>query len=214
MTVVQCSKMKKELIFVLDPMCSWCWGFTPVMEQLHITHSDCYDFSLVVGGLRTKGEMIWDASSKGYLKGHWEQVANRTGQSFSNALFEKEDFIYDTYPACKAVVTIRELFGMQSAFEYLHLIQERFYTQGEDITNQKFLTDLVRSIDLETEAFKLFYESDRAELLMRHDFAKARSMGANAFPSVVVIDKDGHMVCQKDYLSLLEIKKLLESEYA
>ncbi len=196
---------------MLDPMCSWCWGFAPVIEQLRETQADNYNFSLVMGGLRTKGDMVWDESSKGYLKGHWEQVEKRTDQSFSNVLFEKEDFEYDTYPACKAVVTVRELFGIQSAFEYLHLIQERFYIQGEDITNIDILTDLLTTIGLESPSFKIFYESKRAELLMQHDFAKARSMGANAFPSVVIIDEEGHMVCQKGYRSILEIKKLLES---
>ena len=206
--------MKTELIFVLDPMCSWCWGFAPVIEQLRAIRSDSYDFSLIVGGLRTKGQMTWDASSQKYLKDHWEQVKQRTGQPFSNALFEKEDFEYDTYPACKAIVTVRELFGMQSAFEYLHMLQERFYTQGEDITDINILTNLLRSIGLESKSFKIFYESDRAELLMQHDFAKARSMGANAFPSVVIIDKDGHMVCQKGYRSIMEMKNLLKDSDA
>ena len=40
---------------------------------------------------------------------------------------------------------------------------------------------------------------------MQHDFSKARSMGANAFPSVVKIDEDGHMFCQQGYKSLEEI---------
>jgi len=40
---------------------------------------------------------------------------------------------------------------------------------------------------------------------MQHDFSKARSMGANAFPSVVRIDEDGHMVCMNGYRSLKEI---------
>jgi hypothetical protein len=56
------------------------------------------------------------------------------------------------------------------------------------------------------EEFLEFYKSDRAELLMQHDFSKARSMGANAFPSVVKIDKDGHMMCQSGYQ---EIDKIL-----
>jgi len=202
--------MQKELIFVLDPMCSWCWGFAPVIDELQSTLGDEYRFSLVLGGLRTKGEMSWNEMSKGYLKGHWRQVSQRTGQMFSDRLFEKESFEYDTYPACKAVITVRELFGMQSAFAYLHTIQEAFYTRAEDITNINVLCDLLQAVDLNSTTFRDFFESDRAELLMEHDFAKARSMGANAFPSVVVIDEEGHMVCQKGYRSLLEMKKLLK----
>ncbi len=205
---------KKEIIFVVDPMCSWCWGFAPIMEQLRATQSNRYDFSLVVGGLRTKGEMVWDESSKSYLKGHWVQIEKRTGQPFCDTLFEKEDFEYDTYPACKAVVTVRELFGMQSAFDYLHTIQEAFYARGEDITKVDVLINLLNVIELDSTSFKTFFESQRAELLMRHDFAKARSMGANAFPSIVIIDEDGHMVCQKGYRSPLEMERILKDNDA
>ena len=208
MIVVNYSRMKKELIFVIDPMCSWCWGFAPVMEALR--KSDGYTSSLVLGGLRTKGEMKWDESSKGYLQGHWEQVAKSTGQPFSYVLFQKEHFDYDTYPACKAVLSVRECFGMHKAFEYLHVIQQAFYAKGEDITQFDVLKTSLAAIDVDIEAFDTFYKSERAELLMEHDFAKARSMGANAFPSAVIIDEEGHMVCQKGYRSLSEIKSLLQ----
>lgn len=202
--------MQKELIFVVDPMCSWCWGFAPIIEKLRTTLGGEYRFSLVLGGLRTKGEMTWNDRSKEYLRGHWRQVSQRTGQAFSDALFEKESFDYDTYPACKAVITVRELFGMEHAFVYLHRVQEAFYTRSEDITNTEVLIDLLSSITSQRESFRTFFESERAQLLMEHDFAKARSMGANAFPSVVVIDEEGHMVCQKGYRSLLEMKNLLK----
>ena len=198
------------MIFVLDPMCSWCWGFTPVIEELRTSLSTSYRFSLVMGGLRTKGEMPWDEGFKEYLRGHWRQVSQRTGQVFSDRLFEKEYFDYDTYPACKAVITVRELFGTQKAFSYLHTIQEAFYTRAEDITNPDVLCDLLQTVDLDRTSFRAFFESDRAQLLMEHDFAKARSMGANAFPSVVIIDEQGHMICQKGYRSLPEMKKVLK----
>lgn len=203
-------RMKKELLFVVDPMCSWCWGFAPIIEELRTELSNEYTFSLVLGGLRTKGEMSWNASAKEYLNGHWKQVSQRTGQPFSDSLFQKEYFDYDTYPACKAVITVRELFGMQSAFEYLHTVQEAFYARSEDITNVDVLHDLLNMEASDKRSFKTFFESQRAQLLMEHDFSKARSMGANAFPSVVIIDEEGHMVCQKGYRSLLEMQKLLK----
>ncbi len=190
-------------------MCSWCWGFVPVIEALRETVSQEYTLSLVMGGLRTKGEMTWDENSKGYLKGHWQQVANRTGQAFSNTLFEKMSFDYDTYPACKAVITVRELFGMKYAFDYLHIIQEAFYARGDDITTLDTLSQLL-PLDLDIEVFKTFFGSDRSEVLMHHDFSKARSMGANAFPSVVFIDEEGHMVCEKGYRSILDMNRLLK----
>ncbi|MDH5427723.1 MAG: DsbA family protein, partial [Nitrospirota bacterium] len=26
--------MSPTLIYVADPMCSWCWGFSPVLEEI------------------------------------------------------------------------------------------------------------------------------------------------------------------------------------
>ena len=26
--------MSARLLYVMDPMCSWCWGFAPVLESL------------------------------------------------------------------------------------------------------------------------------------------------------------------------------------
>ena len=194
-----------QLIFVLDPMCSWCWGFHPVIETLRKDYHDRYTFSLVMGGLRTTGQMEWNTQSKAYLLQNWNAVSQRTGQPFSSLLLNKPHFDYDTYPACKAVVTVRELWGEEALFIYLSTIQEAFYKDAKDITSLEILTSYITQ---DKEIFLDFYQSKRAELLMQHDFSKARSMGANAFPSTIKIDEDGHMVCINGYKRLEDILKI------
>ena len=195
----------QELIFVLDPMCSWCWGFHPIIETLRKNHSNSYKFSLVMGGLRTTGQMEWNTQSKTYLSSAWDAVHKTTKQPFNSMLLNKTAFDYNTYPSCKAVIAVRELFGIDAAFTYFGDIQKAFYTEAKDITSLELLTHYVTH---DKEIFVNFYHSERAELLMQHDFSKARSMGANAFPSTVKIDKDGHMVCINGYKSLEEILKI------
>jgi len=194
-----------QLIFVIDPMCSWCWGFHPVMETLRKSYSKAYTCSIVLGGLRTSGQMLWNEENRRYLQKNWQAVEQITGQSFHPKLLNLKHFDYNTYPACKAVVTIRELWGEDAAFLYYSTIQSAFYTKGIDISSIDILTSYVHQ---NRQAFTSFYQSDRAELLMQHDFSKARSMGANAFPSTVKIDADGHMVCISGYKSLEEILKI------
>ncbi len=88
----------KKLIFVVDPMCSWSWGFHPVIKELRSNYSDEFNLSLVMGGLRTTGDMKWDRESKDYLQNNWEAVNKKTGQPFSAKILIKDDFNYDTYP--------------------------------------------------------------------------------------------------------------------
>jgi len=200
---------KRTLYFVLDPMCSWCWGFAPVVDALRERFSDTYAISLVMGGLRKKGEMRWDEAAKDHLRRHWRAVAAKTGQPFDETLLTKEQFEYDTTPACKAVVTVRELLGEEAAFVYLHAIEHAFYAQGIDITNPRLLQGYYEQLFGNSGKFAFFFLSERAEILTEHDFAKARSMGANSFPSVVLVDEAGHMVCQKGYRSFEEMSTIL-----
>jgi len=194
-----------QLIFVLDPMCSWCWGFHPVIEALRKEHADHYTFSLVMGGLRTTGQIEWNTQSRAYLASAWDSVAKTTKQPFHTSLLNRTHFDYNTYPACKAVITVKELYGEDAAFAYLGDIQKAFYAEGIDITNIDTLSSYITQNKKE---FLDFYHTDRAEILMQHDFSKARSMGANAFPSTVKIDKDGHMVCINGYKCLEDILKI------
>ena len=191
----------QQLIFVIDPMCSWCWGFHPIIKKLRVAYPKEYNYTLVVGGLRTKGQMDWNQKSKEYLAKNWSAVIERTQQAFNFSLLNQDSFEYDTYPACKAIVTVRELWGDKASFDYLEKIQEAFYAKGEDTTSIEVLLKYIEN----QEEFLTFYQSQRAEILMHHDFAKARSMGANAFPSVVKIDTQGHMVCLKGYREIEEI---------
>jgi putative protein-disulfide isomerase len=172
------------------------------MEELRHKYFHSYKFSLIVGGLRTSGQMEWNEQSKMYLKQNWDAVAQKTGQSFSPKLLNQPIFDYNTYPACKAIITVRELWGDEASFNYLSSIQKAFYAEGIDITSIDVLSSYVTH---DKKIFQEFYTSKRAELLMQHDFSKARSMGANSFPSVVRIDEDGHMVCMKGYRSVEEI---------
>jgi len=205
---------QRTLYFVVDPMCSWCWGFAPVIGQIRSAFADRYDISLVVGGLRTEGEMTWNEEGRAYLRSHWEAVASQTGQPFDGTLLEREAFTYDTYPACKAVVTVRELLGEDAAFVYLHTIQHAFYAQGIDITKPRLLYGYYEQLFGNSGKFAFMYGTERIETLTAHDFAKARSMGATAFPSVVVVDEAGHMVCRKGYQSVETLTKLLEDSDA
>ncbi len=195
-------------------MCSWCWGYAPVIKEIRKEYDGRVDFSLVLGGLRSSGEMPWDSISKAYLKSHWQQVAQQTGQEFNDLLFEKECFDYNTYPACKAVVTVRSLLGTEAAFTYLHMIQKAFYTQGIDISNPRLLQGYYDQCFGDSSKFAFYFRSERAEVLTEHDFFKAHSMGATTFPSVVIIDEEGHMLCEKGYRSNEEMKKILEYKNA
>lgn len=94
---------KARLLYVMDPMCSWCWGFAPVAEALsRQAVADGVAFHLVAGGLRAGHGAALDPNTRGYILGHWQTVQQTTGQPFRFDDALPEGFVYDTEPACRA----------------------------------------------------------------------------------------------------------------
>lgn len=64
--------MSARLIYVMDPMCSWCWGFAPVAAALIAQAREAGVATRVVpGGLRTGGSAL-DSSTRKYILEHWQ----------------------------------------------------------------------------------------------------------------------------------------------
>jgi len=200
---------KKEIVAILDPMCSWCWGFEPVLQKLRDELSDEVEFSLIMGGLRNSGEQVWDDVFKTYLSRHWMSVEEKTAQEFSLGLLDKEAFDYDTEPACRAVVTMRTL-DKTKQFSFLTALQGAFYLKGEDITQPDIIADIAGAEGVDRSEFIALFVSDKMKEETKADVYKARSMGANVFPSIVLIDEEGHLCVIKGYKAYEEIKRLLD----
>jgi putative protein-disulfide isomerase len=57
--------MSARLIYVMDPMCSWCWGFAPVADALvQQARAAGVPLHLVMGGLRSEGAALEPAKRR------------------------------------------------------------------------------------------------------------------------------------------------------
>jgi len=178
---------KVDFFYVADPMCSWCWGFAPVIQGLRRDHPSAFRYRLLVGGLRAGPAAQPLAPMKTYLGQHWNEVARRTGQPFDHGFLERSDFLYDTGPACRAVVTARRL-QPDRAFEYLHRLQEAFYARSLDPTRVETFIKIADEMELAQEQFSTAYSSEDSREETLADFRLAREMGVYGFPSTLVQD--------------------------
>lgn len=172
----------RRLIYVGDPMCSWCWGFAPEIQSL----SEDYRVDVLVGGLRPgpSAQPLEDRMA-GSLREHWVEIAERTGQPFDTAFLERHDgWVYDTEPAAIAVVTMREMREAQT-LEYFTTVQSAFYADGEDVTDFDVLADLAQEHSVDRTDFRARLETEDAKQSAWADFSQARNWGISGFPTLV-----------------------------
>ena len=201
--------MKKEIIYVGDPMCSWCWGFSPVLKQIRARFAEDFQFSLIVGGLRpgTSGPMNQEMSH--YIKHHWQEVNKKTGQPFSCELIEQSDFVYDTEPPARAAIIVRNL-KPESVFDYFEALHEAFYAKGLDITQMLTLEDLTHKFDIAGSDFREHFESDQMKKETQSDFIQASKLGISGFPSLLLKDVSQTYILARGYENFEKLEPLLK----
>ena len=194
-----------ELIFVGDPMCSWCYGFTPELTKLRVELKDV-PFSMIMGGLRD-GDLFDAEKLKNHL-GYWDAVEKMTGLPFDARALSQEGFNYTTEPACRAVLTVKaldesKLYAMYSA------LQKAFYAEGRDVTQEDVLVEVAVSIGVEATTFRDLFLSEAMFKATATDKQKAGTYGVSSFPTLIVIDKQGHMSQIRGYKKYEELIALI-----
>ena len=130
-----------HLIYFADPMCSWCYGFSPVMEDIRRAFGRALPVRLVMGGLRPGTETPMTQEAKDSLRGHWVHITEATGLPFGGAVLDDPGFLYDTDPAARAVVRVRRD-NPEGAIAYLGRLQRAFYAEDRNITRPEVLAEL------------------------------------------------------------------------
>lgn len=179
--------MKKEatLIYFADPMCSWCWGAAPAISQLKEKYSDNVYFKLVMGGLRPHNTKKMSEKAKESLLHHWQEIGEMTGQPFQYHILDNEDFIYDTEPATRAVVTIREI-KAEIEFDFFKKVQYAFYAENHNPTKTKTYEAICNHFDVDYISFKERFESEEMKEKTEDDFDFTRQFGVSGFPALIL----------------------------
>ena len=184
----------QEVIYIGDPMCSWCWGMEPGLRTLHKAAAEAgLPYTILVGGLRPGGGEAWDDAMRQFLLHHWEEVWTRTGQPFSYELLDDKErsFDYDTEPPCRAVVIAREMLlereDEESALhDFFAGIQHHFYADNADPGQVDFYREICAQTGLDFAVFSERFASEEARQATYAEFNMVREWGVSGFPTVVL----------------------------
>jgi putative protein-disulfide isomerase len=173
---------KPHLLYVADPMCSWCWGFSPVIDAIRARFGDALPIRLILGGLRPGTTEAMHEKAKRATREHWEHVHEASGQPFDFGFFAREGFVYDTEPASRAVVVARRS-GL--GLEDLKAVHRAFYAENRDVTQAEVLAEIAATIGLDRKGFLAAFGSDGAREETWTDFAIAQKAGIRGFPTLL-----------------------------
>jgi putative protein-disulfide isomerase len=194
---------KNTLIYFGDPMCSWCYGFSPEFSKVTAAMDGNINVELVMGGLRPYNtETMTDLG--GFLKHHWEEVGSRSGQPFQYDILNASDIIYDTEPACRAVVAVRQM-DASLAFAFFKAVQHAFYFENKNLNLTSTFTAVAEQFNLDKKEFQQLFESEALKKAVQEDFARSAEMGVRGFPTVIFKKGEDYYLLSNGYTKAEEI---------
>jgi putative protein-disulfide isomerase len=200
-----------RLIYFADPMCSWCWGFAPVMAALRAQHGARLPVRLVLGGLRVGTTEPLDDAGKGQIRAHWQHVTELAGQPFDFDFFARDGFVYDTEPACRAVVAARRL-APDRAVDFLTHLHRAFYARNRDVTDRDTLLSLAEDFGFDRRSFATAFDSEETREETLDDFRITRNAGIGGYPALIAGNRDdGYSFITLGYQAWDRIQGVLES---
>ncbi len=204
------SEPDRLLLYFADPMCSWCWGFAPVIEEIKQHYDKYFKISLVLGGLRPWSTEPLTPALRTEILHHWHEVHHRTGQPFCFENAMPDGFVYNTEPPSRAVVTMG-IVKPEAVFLYFKAIQSAFYTNQKNVCQQSTLLELAHQFEVDVDVFQEKFQSQELKKKTFSHFQKAHAYDVRGFPSLVLENSDGKYRLAQGYRTFKEMKREIET---
>lgn len=190
-----------QLLYIHDPMCSWCWGFRPVLDELLERLPKRIGFSRLLGGLAPDTDQPMPDAMRQNLQATWQRIQQRLPQTRFNFDFWRLNTPRRaTYPACRAVITARRL-QPEAEDAMILAIQQAYYLQARNPSDDATLIELANQIGLDSHAFKAQLGAPETQRELEQEILLTRQLGVRSFPSLVLTRGDGHWSVAVDYTS-------------
>lgn len=191
--------MKKILYYVHDPMCSWCWGFRPVWQEILSKLSDDIEVRYLLGGLAPDSNEPMPQGMQQDIAGYWKKIQSHIpGTEFNFDFWDKCEPRRSTYPACRAVIAARKQNALLEG-DMINEIQTNYYLNAKNPSNDDTLIDIAAGLGLDKDQFNEDLNSEETQQQLIKEIRFSQQIGAQGFPSMLLEKQENYQIVPLNY---------------
>ncbi len=213
---------KNTLFYIHDPMCSWCYAFKPVLQQLRLQlskqYADALEFTSLLGGLAGDTQEPMSAELRQQLHDTWLRIEKKLPNTQFNYDFWQHWQVSkprrSTYPACRAVIAAHQ-FDTDDTHHYedrmIDAIQTAYYQQALNPSENTVLEALAKQIGLDRKAFQSVFSALQTHQILEQHLALCQKMKVQSYPSLVLKLDHSYWPISVDYYQADTIIETIDS---
>jgi putative protein-disulfide isomerase len=203
-----------KLVYFYDPLCGWCYGFSPVIKKLSEEYGKQYEFQVISGGMISPDKSGSINEIAPFIKEAYKTVEESTGTKFGDT------FIKDVLMPGHAIlssekpsraVTICKMLKPEKTVAFVHDLQKAFYYEGKDLQEDATYRPLARSYGMDEDLFLQMLNTPEVAKKTQEDYSYATSLGVTGFPTVMYHDADTMLVLSRGYSTYEEMRQRIDS---
>ncbi|MES9925938.1 MAG: DsbA family protein [Candidatus Thiodiazotropha endolucinida] len=198
-----------HLYYIHDPMCSWCWGFRPVLEVFLSRLPDNITSSRLLGGLAADSSQPMPDDLRMRLQSTWREIRKRIPSTrFNFDFWALNTPRRSTYPACRAVIAARSI-DPEMEDSMIVAIQQAYYLQARNPSDDTTLIELAMEIGLNEQQFSKLLNHSSTQQKLDSEIAQSLRLGVRSFPSLVLQHEESYWPVAIDYLNAEPMLELI-----
>lgn len=171
-------------------MCSWCWAFRPLWNEIIARLPENVQCQRILGGLAPDTDQVMPIEMQDKLQGIWQKIQQTVPDTqFNFEFWKKCTPRRSTYAACRAVIAARRQHSRQEETMIL-AIQQAYYLEARNPADIGTLKELANEIGLERAIFSVDIESPTVHQALLNEIEFTRRLGVKGFPTLV-LEKEG-----------------------
>jgi len=183
------------LVYIMDPMCSWCWAFRPVLAEIRQALPELAYYTLA-GGLAPDSDEPMPESQQDQISSIWHKIEATVGTEFNHDFWQTCQPRRSTYPACRALLLARK---EQKEDAMIQTIQQAYYLNAENPSDSDTLIACAVQVGMDGDRFGSALNSDETCDELEQELTFNHRLGVRSFPTLVLKNGDRWLELGLDY---------------
>jgi putative protein-disulfide isomerase len=180
-------------------MCSWCWGFAPILRALEAGLPDGVVLQRLLGGLAPDTAETMPEDMQERIRSTWRRIEETIpGTKFNFDFWTRCVPRRSTWASCRAVIAARAQ-GEAYDKDMTTAIQRAHYTQARNTSDTGVLVELAGELGLDAARFAADLDSGATRAQLEAEMARCEALRIYSFPALVLASGDAHWHIPVDY---------------
>ncbi|MDZ4839830.1 MAG: DsbA family protein [Bacteroidota bacterium] len=206
---------EKPLIsYFYDALCGWCYGFSPIINQIFDNYNTEFEFNVISGGMITGDRIGPIGQVAPYIKTAFRDVENASGVKFGEAflvdVLAEGTSVFTSIPAALAMVVFRIAIP-DKVVSFASALQRGIYYDGIKPENFEEYGKIAAKFGLDEVEFVANMDKPETRQAAVEDFMLSSKAGITGFPTLVMFINGKAYLLAKGYSSFETVNANIQS---